>query len=56
MTNSTNINITVKIRMSFIARYIYTYEELVFVTEAPQCDRTKNKLKRLKQYTYLYIL
>ncbi len=33
--------------MSFIARYVYTYEELVFVTEATavqqnDSDRTKN--------------
>ncbi len=25
--------------MSFIARYVYTYEEFVFMTEAPQCNR-----------------
>ncbi len=25
--------------MSFIARYGYTYEEFVLVTEAPQCNR-----------------
>jgi len=29
--------------MNFIARYVYTYEEFVFVTEAvQQSDRTKN--------------
>ncbi len=31
--------------MSFIARYIYTYEECVFLTEAEEqndSDRTKN--------------
>ncbi len=26
-------------RMSFIARYVYTDGEFVLVTEAPQCDR-----------------
>ncbi len=36
-----------RIRMSFIARYVYTYEEFVFVTEAStvqpnDSDRTKN--------------
>ncbi len=25
--------------MSFIARYVYTNEEFVSVTEAPRCDR-----------------
>ncbi len=33
------------IRISFIARYVYTYEEFVFMTEATavqQNDRTKN--------------
>ncbi len=36
-----NLNATalLRIRMSFIARYVYTYEEFVLVTEAPQCDR-----------------
>ncbi len=28
------LNIRIRIRMSFIAMYVYTYEELVFVTEA----------------------
>ncbi len=33
--------------MSFFARYVYTYEEIVFTTEATaaqqnDCDRTKN--------------
>ncbi len=36
----------IRIRMSFIARYVYTYEEFVFVTEAAavqqnDSDRTK---------------
>ncbi len=31
--------IAVRMRMSFIARYVYTYEEFVIVTEAPQCNR-----------------
>ncbi len=31
--------IWIRIRMSFIARYVYTYKEFVLVTEAPQCDR-----------------
>ncbi len=26
-------------RMSFISRYVYTYNEFVIVTEAPQCNR-----------------
>ncbi len=30
----------IRIKMSFIlARYVYTYEEFVIVTEAPQCNR-----------------
>ncbi len=28
--------------MSFIARYVYTYEELVFVKEAPAAQQNKN--------------
>ncbi len=28
-----------RMRMSFIARYVYTYEEFVIVTEAPRCNR-----------------
>ncbi len=37
----------IRIRMSFIARYIYTYEEFVYVTEATavqqnDSDGTKN--------------
>ncbi len=28
-----------RMRMSFIARYVYTYKEFVIVTEAPQCNR-----------------
>ena len=39
--------------MSFIARYVYTYEEFVFVTEAPQCNRMteqKTHNKRIKKY------
>ncbi len=31
--------IIIRIRISFIARYVYTYEEFVLVIEAPQCDR-----------------
>ncbi len=37
--------------MSFIARYVYTYEEFVFVTEATavqQNDRTKNTENKKK--------
>ncbi len=30
---------TVRIWISFIARYVYRYEELFIVTEAPQWDR-----------------
>ncbi len=37
----------IRIRMSFLVRYVYTYEEFVFVTEATavqqnHSDRTKN--------------
>ncbi len=28
-----------RFRISFIARFVYTYEEFVFMTEAPQCNR-----------------
>ncbi len=45
------------LRISFIARYVCTYEEFVLVTEAPQCDRmtvtrqdTNNKNNNI-QYT-----
>ncbi len=31
--------IYIRMRMSVIARYVYTYEEFVIVTEAPQCNR-----------------
>ncbi len=31
--------VIIRIRMSFIARYVYTYEEFVFVTVAPRCNR-----------------
>ncbi len=37
--------------MNFIARYVYTYEEFVFVTEAVQpsdSDRTKNTNNKKK--------
>ncbi len=39
--------------MSFIARYVYTYEEFVFVTEATavqqnDSDRTKNTENKKK--------
>ncbi len=39
------------IRMSFIARYVYTYKEFVFVTgcfHMQQSDRTKIDNKRIK--------
>ncbi len=41
----------ITIRMSFIARYVYTYEEFVFVTEATavqqnDSDRTKNTINK----------
>ncbi len=44
----TNVNQYFRIRMSFIARYVYTYEEFVFMTEATavqqnDSDRTKNR-------------
>ncbi len=40
--------------MSFIARYVYTYKEFVFVTEATavqgnDSDRTKKKYKNTKK-------
>ncbi len=40
--------------MSFIARYVYTYEEFVFVTEAStvqqnDSDRTNNKKRNKKE-------
>ncbi len=45
----TNVNqyFRIRIRMSFIARYVYTYEEFVFMTEATavqqnDSDITKN--------------
>ncbi len=41
--------IRIRIRMSFIARYIYTYEECVFVTEAEEqndSDRTKTQITK----------
>ncbi len=36
--------------MSFIARHVYTHEEFVFVTEAPQndSDSTKNTDNKIK--------
>ncbi len=43
--------------MSFIARYVYTYEEFVLVTEALQCNRmtatgqdTDNKKNNIQIY------
>ncbi len=46
--------------MSFIARYVYTYEEFVLVTEAPQCNRmiatrqdTDNKKNNIQIYCYV---
>ncbi len=51
------IIIRIRIRMSFIARYVYTYEEFVLVTEAPQCNRmiatrqdTDNKKNNIQIY------
>ncbi len=46
--------ILLRIRMSFIARYVYTYEEFVFMTEASavqqnDSDRTKTQIiKKIK--------
>ncbi len=45
--------IQVRIRMSFIARYVYTFEGFVFVTEATAAqqndsDRTKNTNNKKK--------
>ncbi len=40
------------IRLSFIARYIYTYEEFIFVTEASavqQNKNTDNKIIKIEQ-------
>ncbi len=34
-------------RMSFIARYVYTHEDFVIVTEAPQCIRQDTDDKRI---------
>ncbi len=44
------VHIRIRIRMSFIARYVYTYEEFVFMTEAStvqqnDSDRTKIQKK-----------
>ncbi len=42
----------IRIRMSFIARYVYTYEEFVFMTEAPQSNRmtvTEQKTQIIKR-------
>ncbi len=41
------ISAEIRIRMSFIGRYVYTYEEFVFMTEPTAAqlndsDRTKN--------------
>ena len=52
-TRNMLFRIRIRIRMSFIARYVYTYEEFVFVTEAPQYNRmtaTEHKThnKRIK--------
>ncbi len=49
--------VRIRIRMSFIARYVYRYKEFVFVTEATEVqqndsDRTKNtdnKKKNIKE-------
>ncbi len=37
-----SVIIIIRIRMSFI---VYTYEEFVFVTEAPQCNRMTQIIK-----------
>ncbi len=47
------INAACRIRESFIARYVYTYEEFVFVTEATvvqqnDSDRTKTQIIKIK--------
>ncbi len=42
----------IRIRMSFIARYVYTYEEFVFVTEVTavqQNDSDKTKTQIIKR-------
>ncbi len=35
--------------MSFIAKYVYTYEEFVFMTEAPQCNRMTKTYNKKEQ-------
>ncbi len=50
---STDNFFRIRIRMSFIARYVYTYEEFVFMTEAPAAqqndsDRTKKNTDNKK--------
>ncbi len=56
-TISSSIPVTL-VRISFIARYVYTYEEFVFVTEATavqQNDSDRTKKHRLKKKTVLYL-
>ncbi len=38
-TVTTWFNSCFRIRISFIVRYVCTYEEFVLETEAPRCDR-----------------
>ncbi len=41
----------ISIRMSFIARYVYTYKEFVFVTEARQGDSDRTKPQATEPHT-----
>ncbi len=50
-TERTLMRIEIRIRMSFIARYVYTYEEFVFMTEATavqQKDSNRTKTDKKK--------
>ncbi len=41
-----------RIRMSFIAKYVCTCKEFVLVTEAPQCDRMTMTRRIIKTIIY----
>ncbi len=52
-----HVIVRIRIRISFIARHVYAYEEFVLVIEAPQCDRmtvtkqdTDNKKNNIQIY------
>ncbi len=42
-------NIYFRIRMSFIARYVYTYKEFVFVTEDTSVQQNDSDQKKKKK-------